>query len=369
MRSVTCKLLLFLPLAIFVAVINWHVDPARIFNHSGKGVETEIASIMLSQRNMKITNLHFNDRLLQRIYADRLSDSPDTLVFGSSQSRIINNACFPDGSLYNAWVNLATLEDYLGIYQVYYERGLKPRRVVLEISPWLLRKKEGYVRFQALYDDYQRCLQRLNLKDSYELPLLDRINSRRYLELLSPSYFQISFNLFGKFDTRAFDITPTMETMAERTIRFPDGSLQYGEDELNRTPEVVRRFAVDYFAESFKVRYFDKETLGLDPDYIIMFTALVDELQSEGIEVVFLLPPIHPSAYELLLAKASYYILTGTEKRIREIADEKGIEVIGSSDASYCGLDESDFVDGNHITRSAMIELCTPATVETGLHN
>lgn len=125
----------------------------------------------------------------------------------------------------------------------------------------------------------------------------------------------------------------------------------------------MRRFAIDYFVNSQTVRFIDAKYGGLDPEYLELFTAFVDDLQSQGVEVFFYLPPVHPDAYKLLLTNANYYVLTATDKFIRGLAETRGIKVLGALDPKEAGLGEGDFVDGNHCTRAAMAKIFTPSSL------
>ncbi len=356
MRKFFLKISFFLPILALLVIVNWRYDPAYLFSRAGDGSEEKIVQSQLAGKNVEIVNANFDMRLLQKLYIEQLAKPPDILVLGSSESQTINSSLFPGRSFYNANVNAATLEDYLGIYELFYERGLIPKTVIVEVDPWVLKRKSETVRWGTLSDQVRHALKRLQVGYE-ELSSAQRYSEiRKYGELFSPSYFQVSISLL--FMVNQHIPTNSRETelnQAEFTIRFPDGSVELSSRQRGITREHLREVAID-FGNRKSVQSLGGFS-GIDPFYEKLFGLFIRDMKSHGVNVVFYLPSYHPAAYEVIINNANRELLLAVRDYVDKLATELDIPIVGSYNPADIGLDAADFVDGNHTRREAMAKI------------
>jgi hypothetical protein len=355
MRLLVFKLAAFLPLLFAMMLVSWYIDPARIFHHAGDDAEEQLAEIMLSGRNAELFNQNFDDRLLQRFYIEQLTEAPDVLVLGSSRGMQVNSSLFPGECFYNASVSGALLQDYVAICQLYYENGLAPKTIIIEIDPWQFNRNTRQARWRTLADEYRRGLARIAQGTGPRDDAASNYGGVKFLELLSPDYYQHSLRFILTGRSEGFKIEATMSDESKNPLRFADGSRQYGAYRLNLSPEQVQALAVNYVTEAY--RYPIGSFYAIDPDYTKLFECTVDDLLSRRTEVIIFLPPYNPVAYELLLADRQYCIIAEVEDYVRHFAMTRNIRVCGSYDPAKDGFVEPDFVDGAHTTRESLARI------------
>ena len=90
-----------------------------------------------------------------------------------------------------------------------------------------------------------------------------------------------------------------------------------------------------------------------DPVLRQQFELFVEELQADGVEVVFQLPPINPRMYTAMQQDENYAKQLELENYFTAFAAEKGIRTFGSYNAAALGLDETDFYDALHCSLEA----------------
>lgn len=349
MRTFLGKLVLMLPLGVAIVIFNLWVDPASLFHQAGK---QQIAAYMLEGLN--VTNIYHHDkRQSLRYYAAGLDEPRGTLVFGSSRPMLIDSSFFPDKTFFNAGVPGATLNDLLACYQVFYEKGLIPERVVIGLEPYMLNGR--YRCDLYLKPEYRRALHRLALADLDTAAFLTRFIHRRYRELISPDYFQKSISTLPRLLNKGRPVpSPTTEPEAERRMLRADGGLVYAREVRERSREEVAQIATKLVARRPKeLTWFPK----LDENRIRVFETYIKSLLAEGVEVVFMLFPYHPIPYNELTKAGQFGMVCAAQEYFETFAAQHGIAVYGSYDPAQCGCDATDFYDGLHPKEGAMMRI------------
>lgn len=362
------QLLLFVPVAALMALISWTVDPAYIFGRARLVPAGQVANAWLAGRHVILGNWNLDERLVMRYYARRLWpwQAPSVLVIGSSRAMKLHRSQFADRSFFNTSVSGASLEDHLAIYELFRERGLKPRTVVLGVDPWLLNRHNRQPRWVTLEPEYRRASERLLGRRSISSALLAGVPTTKALELFSPAYFQASLSVAFGLSQRPtitdgeMTVPVTDRTAVDEQIHYADGSIEDSEKVRHLTREYVREDAIA--VATSERPYSLGDFTRLDPDLMGLFERFVFDLQGSGITTVFYLPPYHPAAYQRLIEQPKFRILLDVEDYFRRFAAARGIVVHGSYDPVPCGLDESDFTDSMHTTRRA-IEKAFPCLV------
>lgn len=340
------KLIYFIPIPMIMICVCLYADPARLFD--GGRYEMEVAKILASGKNAG-NILNHNDRLLQKDYAEIIKQAPDIIAIGSSRSLQISQDLFPNETFHNSSVPNATLEDYMAILEFYLEKGLKPEKVILGVDPWVFNADNGHTRWKDFKDEYMASYLRVTNKVGKAKTNFKLIDDK-YLTLLSPSYFQKSLTvLFRPKAVGEFYITDKSE--ADVPIKMADGSYVYAKSIRNLTAEEVLNVAKKRIEE--KATSYDK----FDPQLVNLFEQFISYLQDNGIEVIIYLGPYHPATYSQILESSKYDIVCDVENRIRLIANEKGIKVIGSYDPEVAGVGIDDFHDWVHTRREAVARI------------
>lgn len=354
MAKLLKKILLLLPIPVVVFTTTWMVDPANIKNDDS--YETGVASILLSGKN--VANLiNFKERKLQQKIILGLSKTPEVIVLGSSRSMPINSAFFPEQSLLNNSVSGASIEDYIGLFDLYRKRGFKPTLVIIGLDPWVLNRNNDQNRWEDLYDEYFEMKSVLGFASSHkpttQEKLLYKIRIyKKYKEFISAEYFNQSFIDLMQKGRAGKKYWATDKLEAEEPIKMVDGSLVYAKkmrekdvSDINRDAKIFAMASPMYSLGNFKE---------LDQPTMLLLESFIDYLKKNGIKVQFFLPPYHPTAYAVIKANNAYKMVEESEKWYRSLAIKHKIGLVGSFDPKVSSLEEYDFYDGMHPKNEAV---------------
>lgn len=337
-----------MPILFVLVGFNYLIDPANLFR--SERFCRELADILLKGRNAMILG-NYEERLLQKYYINGLAERKDMVVLGSSRTLQINSDMFPGRSFFNNSVSGVSIEDLMAIYWQYRKRDLLPAAMIIGLDPWLLNKNQ-LTRYWAIKSDYDECAAYLSVKNERRRSNLDCFQNK-FLELFSPSYFQISFwywlkGLQGKneADMRCL---PTSDRIAKEMIKLSDGSINYGINIRSITPsEVRRKVLADPSAYSLE------EFTQLDPGLKIKFERLIQLMLKEGVRVSFFLVPYHPLEYHILATSDKYKIILEVENYYLDFASKQKIKTYGSYNPEVFFLSGADFYDGMHAKQRAL---------------
>lgn len=332
------KILAFSPLLLIIILGNLYIDPANIYRK--KSYEDGMGKILASGHNVG----NFSDcdeRLVQKYFTEHLSRPVSTLILGSSRAMQIGNNVFPDGVV-NGSVSGGVLEDYLGIYYNYYLKNINLKEVVIGIDPWLLNGGSRELRWQSIKDDVEAM--KIKLKRGSRKNLKDLI-SEKYLNIVSLSYFQESLrSLLSKKVVRDYVLTD--EIQSTFMIKSSDGRLIYGEDRRKMTTEQIELAAKVYASE--KIVYGFNNFVDLDVEIGKTLENFIRFLKERGVKVVFFLSPYHPTTYKMLISRSDTRVLLKVEEFLSDLAKRNNVELVGSYNPEYLGLDKKMFFDGMH---------------------
>jgi len=347
--SLARRLALFAPLGLAVVLTNYFVDPGNFFGTDAR--ETRMARELLAGRTVE-TSFDFDEVALQKRLALGRRRAPDVLVLGSSHAMMLFAKAFPDREVTNASVSAASLEDLIGLFELYEERGLRPKVLFLSIDVWALN---GALRnpSRSLEPELQAGLRRLGQKGS-----LEGGRGTQWLLLASPAYFQTSLFQLAASAARLSQTGHRNTIHAPKSVRHPDGSVEWTPLLADRTPEEVEAIATRGVAPSY-VRQ------PPDPERVRLLGAFLDDLGRRGCRVILWLPPYHPAAYPSFSA-AEGAGLPRSEAKIRALALTRGIPVLGSYDPSQSPVVGADFIDDSHMRRRPANALVARQMAEAG---
>lgn len=355
-----------LPVVFAIAALNITVDPANLF--TGAAYERGIANLLAAGKNVASIANH-DDRLVQRFYAQQITQAPDVLVLGSSRAMQIRTAVVGKHSFYNASVTEATLPDFEGILELYLGRGRQPHTVIIAVDAWDLQTTHYLAGWKTLSPERNAFLDAMTREQpSLEQTPLDRLSGElldrvrpwsHYGQAVSLSYFQASLQERERRTSQPREVRKqyyaTDETALDVAIKLADGSLVYGTAMRERTPEAVEREAQVY---NTKWRdSLDERTGKVEPAKKAEFEALVDHLAARGIHVAFYLGPYHPTTYSFFRREKNMRIGEAVEDYIHTLAATRGMTVVGSYDPAKAEVDATDFFDALHVREGGVAKM------------
>ena len=330
----------FLLLLLLNAFFNFHADSAGIFRPN-KGLK----GIALNLINGKMVAGYLgrsDERELERLVVENYPDRRDIIALGSSRSMLLRKRFIAGGvDFFNHAVSGGMIEDCVAIVGLYKRKGLLPKTVIIGMDPWMFNKNawpgaefwkilEPY--YREMVDEFPKGPEEIDPVKSVAPPKLSATS--KYEQLINLEYTLQNWQHVQKGEK----IYVTSTADVDDYVREPDGSLHFPYTMRFRTmPELGSIGLPEIIYHNFT------ELSGTE-----LFENLVRWLKSHGVKVVFLLPPLHPDAYQICLRDPKYGITLKIEAYLRQFARDNDITVIGSFDPSKYGFKAQDFSDMIH---------------------
>lgn len=336
-RFLTAFTLVFATSLCAVAGVNYYVDPANLFGD--RTYEAGVAALLAQGKDVaNVTD--YDERLVQKFFAERLTARRDVLVLGSSRAMNLVPGNFGSTNFFNASVSGASLEDLSAILQIYRERSLLPRRLVLGVDPWMFNRNSGQARWKSLEAEYARAVSRGHGGDD---AVFGGATSRAS-QLISYAYLRASLQAPDRRD-RNFFATEAAEL--DVNIRRADGTITYRRELAHRGIDEVRAWVLKQASQTpvYSLGQFRE----LDAEDRRQFASLLDRLRREGVEVSLFLAPYHPAMYEALSrADGPYAMVAQAERYVRDVARVRNLPLFGSYDPAATGCPAAEFYDEMH---------------------
>lgn len=326
--------------------INLCLDPGNIFS----GVEKTIAEY-LNQGTNVTGAANINERSLQREIVSKCVNNPSTIIWGSSRIMEVGSSTYGNGT-YNNSVSGASLEDLIGIYQLYINEEKAPKRIIISIDPWIFNKNNEQYRWETLKNEYNSFFN--SSKNQVISPAL-----RSYLELVSPSYFQASIKLLKKNIKVNIQekqvirriIEPSHLNDNEFFTRISDGTISYGARYRNLSNEEIIKNAKDFItSDLYSLENYNE----ISDDLFNVFSDFVQNIKKKNIDLEFLLLPYHPIVYDYIFENDKYSQVLEVEYIMKDFAKENKINITGSYNPGLYKLTNNDFYDGMHMNRKGL---------------
>lgn len=335
-RFIKKTLMMAIPLLLLVVLVNYFGDAAKLFNSD---YEKEMVNIL--NKGLSITNFsNYDERIFQRELVTSMANSPEVIVIGSSRTMLINQSYFPDKKFINNSVSGAIIQDLIGIFQIYKEKGFYPKRIIIGIDPTIFNSNASGSRWKSIKEFYERY-KNIN-KSSSQTTFLNE----KYSELFSLSYFQASLKELPKVIIGQSKPFPTMLNFNSTNTKLADGSLVYGEIYRNASPNEIDKKIKDFASNSISNNF---DSLSIENWQ--EFDGFIQALQSTGIVVDIFLCPYAPKVYQQMKDRNP---IEECELKLKKYAINNGIKVFGSYNPDALNFDQSYFYDGNHVKEKAI---------------
>jgi hypothetical protein len=333
-------ILLFCPVLMFLIYTNYFGDAARLFNN-----DYEKKMVDIIKKGNYVTNVeNYDERLFQREIIKQSFFHPDIAIFGSSRTMLINSNLFPDSSLFNNSVSGASMEDIIGIYQIFKVNNKLPKKIIVGIDPWMFNEVKEKGRWVTIGDYYYQFIGKKNEGNDVNY---------KYKELISLSYFQNSLKLLPSLIVGKSEPYGTLNKYNETGTRLTDGSRVYGNTYRTASQREIDEKVQSYISK--KEIYGLKGLTSVSKKRWDEFELLIADIQNNNIELIIFLSPYAPLAYQNIIDR--YPIVSVIEQNLKSFSAKKNIKVIGSFNPLNVGLDKTFFYDGMHVKEDGVIKL------------
>lgn len=327
--------LLAFPLIAILVLVNYIGDSANLFK---AGYELKMAQIVTDGKN--VTNVdNYDERLFQKECIEQLKYKPSTVVLGASKAMQINGKMVQDSNFFNSTVSGASIEDYIAIYQIYKNNNKLPKKIIIDIEPYLFNNNANQERWKSIQSYYYQFKK--------EKVSTEKIN--KYNELISLSYFQSSIkNLYKVISGNGVPIA-TNEKCNSTFTKIKDGTICYDTAyrfaSINKVDGKVNEYLSGdlYSIEDFNA---------LEQKILKDFQSLIDDMIKNKINIEFFLCPHHPKVYDRIEKK--YPMVLKTEYFISQYAKANNLIVRGTYNPYPLKLNKFDFYDGSHLKESKL---------------
>jgi hypothetical protein len=355
MKKLIFKLLLFLPILIFMMIFNYVVDPARLFKT--KDFEKKVAEALISGAAVTdLQNTNFDDRALQKFRILSLKARKDIGVLGSSRVGLISSDMFPDKTLLNNTLSEASLEDYISLYEIYRDRRVVPSIMIIGVDPWIFNKNNELFKWHKLEEYYLKFFNALpNHLFNFKIRPQEII-PYEYQQMVSISYFQSGIQFLRSHPVSKQEFSLTDRKWNESVTLLPDGSTTSSRKEREAALVQVRQLVQREDMEPRDLVRFFK----LDPDLKQKFIEFIRAMQDQGVRVVLFLPPYHPLAYDYCVHSDRFKIIMDVEDFLRNTSHMYSLTLVGSYNPRQLSIPESSFSDSLHLRNNTELKRIFP---------
>lgn len=341
--------------------VNYFVDASQVITSRG---QEQMAELVVAGNTVAVPE-NYNERVYQMAILEHLKEMPETIVLGTSRGMYLGEEVTGYKNLFNHCVSGACLEDYYAVPSLYLEKfGKYPKRVILEISPWVLYHFNPEIRWLEIYSwrsALEKLYERLNGRkpaikenageknpfDADGQPFYSRENP-----WFSLPYFQYNCDVIGRKGLAAFSGNPAhVSTDPDEAAELPDGSLRNPAHQELPNPE--RLAAVQNQTGAVTFEFVHEMTAVGDPESAAL-EALIRDFQSRGTEVILFLAPFSPTQCVYSFDQNLNPGFPLAEAYLKDLAEKNNIRLIGGYDSRVFGLTDEQYIDYSHPDKEAI---------------
>ncbi len=361
------KLLYFMPIILFLILMNLINDPGGIFSEKHKLYVDKILSGKMTFLGIEIVNA----RKMKQILIQKMPKNNDVLILGPSLVWGIRKGDTNSEKTFNLGVDQANINDLLAQLALIEINKVNTKKIIFCIDSYLF-DKNIYNSFEPSrdlmpYTNYMIKL--LNNEPNISPPNLSDIKFARTVtaikSLFSISYFQSSIKYFFKIIyfnyitkekvNNGYISAEELNTIDRRKINGPaydaDGSFIYPLKYQNRTLDDVLKDIKDYhfkrkhpgFSINEHMSEFSKD----------IFEKTVKYYKNKGVKIEFFICPLPPSYWDIL-PMTNYPILKEEEDFAYYLSNKYDIQITGSINPYKVGIHDADFYDARHVRHEVL---------------
>ncbi|MCX5811627.1 MAG: DUF1574 family protein [Proteobacteria bacterium] len=337
---------------MITVILNYFLDTMGIFNPE-KGLRKAAKSLLAG--NMIAGLGDIDDRKFQELIVDTNKNRVSEIVLGSSRSLQLEKNIMAgknhDYVFLNHSVPRGTLDDFIAIIGLYMsKKKYIPKTVVLAADPWLFNVNNEIDAWKSLKPFHEYVLRGMygkKIKDDIDLS-----SAKNKYKLLINWQYTVK-NIISLKRKSMFYITENENINDD--IRRPDGSLVYPVSiRLQSDDEGIMKAKAYARGPVHLMENFDKLS------NIKLFEDFLNYIADNDSEVIILLIPFHPVAYNLLINNPKYNIMQGAEVYLKNLCSKNNFRILGSYDPEKNNLQNNDFFDGVHMKESGFRKIIPP---------
>lgn len=293
---------------------------------------------------------NFQIRVLVTEIIKQAESPPDILVLGSSRSMLVGEALLGRSGVINNSISSARLVHYFSVLGQYMQRGLRPSKVVIGIDPWIFKNEKliiwpmegGAIDFANRLD-----IDAAKLGFDNNFPWTTYFSGDKAYKVLTKSANNANCD----------NLISIHNENTHCAIRRFDGSLKYPAELIAQSKEAV---SADVARTARGRMHSYNGFSSIDPTRVEQLRRLLVYLKSEKISVDIFLAPYHPLVEAHQSGRRDWELTQEAEKRVRQMADDLEIVVLGSYSASIAGCDDSEFYDDIHAREPCVSRILGP---------
>jgi hypothetical protein len=340
---------IFLCVALSIAYIG---NPGGVYRTDP--IMDEAIDALLDDREI-IYPLNYDERLFQKKIIQQDNVTRNVIILGSSRAMGVNQTMITSDmnkTFLNHGIPSAVLQDELAILGMYTEKGDLPEVIVFCLDPWILNGN-------ALASQW------LMLREYYFL-FLDYVgSSQEYSQKLRYWSIKVGYSELKKYLSA---LSYPLLSEAVRNIRDPDKDswrvVQSNESASSKPLDVPVDGEIDI---NISIYSHYKNFYEIDSSLKYQFESTMAYLQSEGVTIIFVLPPVHPIYYDTLSRDPQYAKVFEAEEFFKHYAASHDIPLYDSYDPRPYGFTSKHFTDGHHPTSEAMAIILDDLNYQMGI--
>ena len=338
--QVTLLTCLFL---VTVLSINYFVDASQVITtRSSK----DMARLALNGQIVAVPK-NYNERAYQVSIIEQMKVMPKTIVIGSSRGMYLGKDITGFDSVYNHCVSGACMEDYYAVLGLYDKKLSKlPKRIVIEVSPWVLYENNPDSRWSENITYRSAC------KDFYEKvngEKFIRTNLKKENPYISIPHFQYNVEAIKENGSKAFKMQPAkVSDNTSEQADYPDGTIRYVASLEQSNPERLKKVKSTNRGVTYENVHRMKQ---IGKQQKRDFERLIYYLLGKDVEVTFYLQPFSVTQCKFIYDKNTNPVFKDVEKYLNKTGKKYGIRVVGSYKAKNFGLSDNQFIDYMHLDK------------------
>ncbi|MFY7963663.1 MAG: D-alanyl-lipoteichoic acid biosynthesis protein DltD [Chitinophagaceae bacterium] len=332
-------IVLLMPFAIFIATINFFIDPAHIFSNGN--YEKRVADILIKGNN--INNLrNFDERLAVKNIISKLPYKPQVVAIGTSRLLQMSSDFFPNSKFLNCSMSHASLKDFIAVIGLLDSSQKLPSEIFLETSPTIINSSNSD-EWESIREYYQYGISKMgiNSNDKGENIQFD-VFKKKITALFSFAYFQSSVARFSIRHQNAFK--DVGKTIPQNFGRLSDFSIIYPKS--YHTPDTLKAMAdAKIFVSKTAIPKISSKELGVLKNVLAY-------LKEKNVKVTLVNIPFQPDCFNLLNQKNNLF--DGLTNAIKSFAVSNNVALVGTFDPNNAGLKRSQFWDQIHCDKEGL---------------
>ena len=329
-------IILILPLTL-IGGINFCIDPDYILRNDY--VSPLVTSLL--EGKMVAGPVNVNSRLLKKEWIERLPQTPEILVLGSSRTMALSQETFKGRSYFNSSVTNCTFQDMYAFFNMIEKKGNGlPSMVIICADQWLFGKSFAEKRWLENRPEVIEMIQKAGINTLDKFPSRWNMDKEWIKELFSVRY--LARSVMNRHKVNQFEVCQSWQP--DKMMFLPDGSRSIPQRVINASEEKISEDAKNYFYTS-KDEYFKE----LDPFQCKLFEQLINYLNDKHCSVLLFIPPFHPQTVRLYEQSNQTSGVFMAESYLRTFARSHNIQLLGDNHPDSLNLSSIDFYDGVHL--------------------